>query len=167
VLGKYYPAISSYFGGSATVNFGPDFAHPAPSTFQPFCEATKVPKWADLKAALRVDVTDANAVASTNTPAHGPADKSNVASFVLSPVEVHTPETIDDDRHVAAADVDHDVDEHQDLKDEDCEHSGGVGEDYDNAKYSRDEHADLNCTSADVMMDTDGVVTSDVCFLAD
>ena len=30
--GVYYPALSSYMGGSATVNFGPHFVHPPPRT---------------------------------------------------------------------------------------------------------------------------------------
>ncbi|KAJ2907973.1 transcription factor, contains a PHD finger motif, partial [Coemansia aciculifera] len=32
-LGKYYPAISSYMGGKAKINLGPNFKYPPPSTW--------------------------------------------------------------------------------------------------------------------------------------
>ncbi|KAI9013135.1 hypothetical protein BC832DRAFT_590094 [Gaertneriomyces semiglobifer] len=41
--GKYHPAISCYNGGSATVNFGPDFKYPIPDGFKGFHEVVTLP----------------------------------------------------------------------------------------------------------------------------
>ncbi|KAJ3127375.1 Set1/Ash2 histone methyltransferase complex subunit ASH2 [Nowakowskiella sp. JEL0407] len=48
ISGKYYPAISSYMGGCATINFGPEFAYAPPEGFRPYCEVETLPTWESL-----------------------------------------------------------------------------------------------------------------------
>ncbi|KND00075.1 uncharacterized protein SPPG_04416 [Spizellomyces punctatus DAOM BR117] len=50
--GKYHPAISSYKGGSVTLNFGPNFRYPPPPGVRPFCEADSLPLWDTSQAEL-------------------------------------------------------------------------------------------------------------------
>ncbi|KAJ3024361.1 Set1/Ash2 histone methyltransferase complex subunit ASH2 [Thoreauomyces humboldtii] len=50
--GKYHPAISSYRGGSATVNFGPQFRYPPPPGYRPMSDAAELPRWADIEAGI-------------------------------------------------------------------------------------------------------------------
>ncbi|KAJ3109613.1 transcription factor, contains a PHD finger motif [Phlyctochytrium planicorne] len=47
-LGKYHVALSSYRGGSLTVNFGPDFTHTIPEGARPLRELETEYKWMDL-----------------------------------------------------------------------------------------------------------------------
>ncbi|TPX49126.1 hypothetical protein SeLEV6574_g01627 [Synchytrium endobioticum] len=47
-VGKYYPAISSYFGGCATLNFGPRFTYPCPPNYRSFHQSDELPRWFDI-----------------------------------------------------------------------------------------------------------------------
>ncbi|KAJ1570082.1 Set1/Ash2 histone methyltransferase complex subunit ASH2, partial [Nowakowskiella sp. JEL0078] len=47
-IGKYYPAISSYMGGSATINFGPKFKFLVPEGSRPYFEIESLPTWGEL-----------------------------------------------------------------------------------------------------------------------
>ncbi|KAI8819212.1 concanavalin A-like lectin/glucanase domain-containing protein [Fimicolochytrium jonesii] len=75
--GKYYPAISSYRGGSVTLNFGPEFRCPPPPGFSPMFEAKYLVSWTDIAAGIvkwdgvqwrdvRSESGDADGVASTD-----------------------------------------------------------------------------------------------------
>ena len=48
--GKYHPAISTYNGGSVTINFGPHFAHPIPAACRPYSEVSTILNWVDFGA---------------------------------------------------------------------------------------------------------------------
>lgn len=54
LVGKYHPAISSYRGGSVTLNFGPDFRFAPPPRYRPMSDANDLPLWVDIQKGLAV-----------------------------------------------------------------------------------------------------------------